>query len=88
MRIPEIRDRLKEIAAENGIPEIASLADELTRRHPGKRAPVESTPFTEELAAQIRQYAAAHPKMTQVAIGRVFGVNQGRVSEATRGYRH
>ena len=88
MRIPEIRDRLKEIAAESGISEIAILADELTRRHPRKRAPIESTPFTPELAAQIRAYAAAHPNMTQVAVGKVFGVNQGRVSEATRGYRH
>lgn len=88
MRIPEIRDRLKEIAAESGIPEIASLAEELTRRPARKRAPIESRTFTPELAAEIRQYVATHPTMTQVAVSRVFGVNPGRVSEATRGYRH
>lgn len=88
MRIPEIRDRLKEIAAESGNPEIASLAEELTRRRPRKRAPVTSAPFTPELAAQIRQYVAAHPTMSNQAVGRVFNVNGGRVSEATRGYRH
>lgn len=88
MRIPEIRDRLKEIAAESGNSEIASLADELTRRPARKRAPNESAPFTEELAREIRKYAASHPNMSQAAVAKVFRVNPGRVSEATRGYRH
>lgn len=87
MRIPEIKTRLLEIARENGIDEVATLALQLTRRSPTKRAPVQSKRMTDKLAHEIREFARSNPDMTQAAIGRVFNVNPGRVSEAVRGFR-
>lgn len=87
MRIPDIQDRLIEIAHEIGNSEIERLARKLSRRSPTRKAPNSSEPMTDKKAAQIRQYAKDNPRMTQVEIGRRFGVNQGRVSEALRGFR-
>jgi hypothetical protein len=87
MRIPEIRDRLLQIAAMHRIPEIERLAHQLTRRAPKRMAPRSSEAMTDEKAAGIRQFARDNPTMTQVDIGRHFNVNQGRVSEALRGFR-
>lgn len=87
MRIPEIQTRLLEIARENGMDEVASLALQLTRRSPKKRAPASSKPMTAKLAHEIREFSRSNPDMTQAAIGRVFNINQGRVSEAVRGFR-
>lgn len=81
MRIPEIRKELAEISGR-----LAVLADELNRRS-GPRAPSTSERIDAELAATIRKYAKTFPDMTQADIGRVFNVNQGRVSEAIRGKR-
>jgi hypothetical protein len=88
MRIPEIRERLNELAATLACPELATLADELKRRPVRRRAERVSTPVTPELRTAIRAYHTAHPAMTQAEIGRVFNVNPGRVSEALRGWRH
>lgn len=87
MRIPDIQARLREKAAEHGDSEIATLADELSRRPSSGRAPRRSRPMTPALAAQIRQFKKLHPDMGHDAIGRQFNVNQGRVSEALKGKR-
>ena len=56
MKIPEVANQIREIAekikASRPIEadELMQLADELRRRPPGPRAPVESTPMTPELA--------------------------------------
>lgn len=87
MRIPEIAERLRDLAAERGIPELTGLADELRRRPAGRRAPAKSQPMSDELAAQIRAFRTANPRLSQVEISRRFNVNQGRVSEALKGKR-
>lgn len=80
--IPEIRDRLRELAEEHGIDELNHLADELYRRPPTRRAPTRSQPLTPALAAQIRVYFRENPRMHQQEIANYFNVNHGRVSEA------
>lgn len=80
--IPEIRERMRELAAELGVDELNQLADEMYRKQPAKRAPVRSPKLTPELAEEIRQYAASHPDAHQQDIAEKFGVNHGRVSEA------
>ncbi|MGA2313867.1 MAG: hypothetical protein ABSF87_16105 [Xanthobacteraceae bacterium] len=93
MKIPEVAKRMREIAkliqsdhpGESG--ELLELADELKRRFSGPRAPATSTPMTPELAEEIREYAEANPSMSHQAIGEVFNVNLGRVSEAIIGKR-
>ena len=85
MTIPEIRDRLIELADAHGIAELRELASGLHRRRARRKAPVRSRPITAALAASIRAAAAADPKAAQHAIATRFGVNQGRVSEALSG---
>lgn len=82
LSIPEVRDRLRELADEHDIEELHDLADQMYRKSARKRAPVRSPKLTPELAEEIRQYAAAHPEAHQQDIAEKFGVNHGRVSEA------
>lgn len=85
--IPEIRERLLEIAAEHGIPEVADLAHETRREFHGRKAPVESAAVTPELAERVRRYATENPRASMLKIGVKFGLNQGRVSEIMFGKR-
>jgi len=87
MRIPEIRDRLHELADAYNLPELRELAGELNRRPPVRVAEVTSTPMTGQLAAEIRHYARRHPGASFARIAGVFGVNPGRVSEVISGKR-
>lgn len=87
MRVPEVADRLRELAVEKALPELAGLADELRRRRPVRKAKPVSAPMTEERKAQIRAYAKANPTLTYAAIASLFKVNIGRISEALRGFR-
>jgi len=87
MRIPEIADRLRDLAAERGLPELVGLADELRRRPAGPRPPAVSQPMSEDLAESIRALKQSSPRMTQVEIARKLQVNQGRVSEVLKGKR-
>jgi hypothetical protein len=82
LSIPEIRDRLRELADEHGIDELRELADQMYRRSGRRRAPARSPKLTPKLAEEIRQYAAANPAAHQQDIAEKFGVNHGRVSEA------
>ncbi len=87
MRIPEIRDRLLEIANSTGIREIEALANKLKRRPSKRRAQPVSRVMTPELKQEIREYYKANPGAAQTEIAKLFNVNQGRVSEALRGIR-
>lgn len=87
MKIPQVADRLREIAAEAGLSELSRLADELRRRPAGRKARPTSTPMTDELARQIRDCRRANPALSQVDIARRFRVNQGRISEVLKGKR-
>lgn len=87
MKIPEVAERLRLIAAEAGIAELQSLADELRRRPAGRKARPSAAPMTDELARQIRECRRANPALAQVEIARRFNVNQGRVSEVLKGVR-
>ncbi|WP_099863794.1 hypothetical protein [Pararhizobium haloflavum] len=87
MRIPDIRNRLIEKAAQHNDRELAVLAEHLRRRKPEKRAPNSSQPMTPELKVLIQAYSLAHSKASYEEIARKFNVNIGRVSEALRGIR-
>jgi predicted metal-dependent phosphoesterase TrpH len=80
--IPEIRERLRELATEHGLPELRQLAEETIRRPAVRRAPTRNKTPTPELAERIRNYARRHPRAHQQDIAQHFGVNAGRVSEA------
>ena len=93
MKLPEVAERLRDIAekiaADRPVEaaELTDLADQCRRRPSPARAPRTSTPMTEELVQEIREYADANPAMSQQEIANAFGVNHGRVSEALRGKR-
>lgn len=80
--IPEIRDRMREIADTHGIGELNDLADEMYRKRAIKRAKTRSAHLTPELAEKIRQYVDSHPNLHQRDVAQHFDVNPGRVSEA------
>jgi hypothetical protein len=94
MKIPEVASRIRAIAEQiQGLcpaqsNELIELADELRRRPSvAPRAPATSTPMTDELAQDIRDYAEANPGMSHQEIAVEFNVNHGRVSEAISGKR-
>ena len=87
MRLPEIADRLRDIAIEEGFWELCDPANEISRRRAKKVAPIKSRKLTPAVEAQIRQLNTAHPSMSQVEIARLVGVNPGRVSETLYGKR-
>lgn len=87
MSIPEVRDRLRELAEEYGLEELDFLADQMYREYKNGRAPVRSPLVTAEVAKEIRAYKQANPDAHQQDIAEKFGVNHGRVSEALNGDR-
>lgn len=87
MTIPEVRERLYELADELHQPELKQLADELRRHYHGHRAPAISRHLDKDLSVQIREYVREHPDETMHLVGVHFKVNQGRVSEALFGKR-
>jgi hypothetical protein len=87
MRIPEIQERLFAIAQQTANPEIAALAQALSRRRPLKRAAITSEPMTDELRDRIRHMARSCPQLSQKQIADAHNVHSGRVSETLRGKR-
>lgn len=83
--IPELRNRLRELADEHELDELHGIADEMFRNSPVRRAAPNSAALTPELAKKIRAFAAKNPKMHQREIAQKFNVNPGRVSEAMNG---
>jgi hypothetical protein len=88
MTIPEIRERMHELADIYGIQELHFLAEQTRRRTPVRhvRRPRQASPDA-EMEQAIRAFARQHPEATMFDIGRRFNVNQGRVSEAIGGFR-
>jgi hypothetical protein len=81
--IPAAQEKLRKWAVEWGKPELAVLADQMYRRKPKyPRAKPQRRSLTPGKAKRIREYKEANPTMSNRDIGREFGVDAGRVSEA------
>lgn len=80
--IPQVRDRLREIADELGVEELHELADDMHRNTAVSRAARRSATLTSKLASDIRAFKKKNPKLHQRDIAQKFNVNPGRVSEA------
>ncbi|MBV7258827.1 hypothetical protein [Erythrobacter crassostreae] len=80
--IPDLRQRIREIADEENLDELHDIADEMHRNSPIRRAKNQSQTLTPELAKKIRDFAKKHPNMHQRDIAPKFNVNPGRVSQA------
>lgn len=87
MRIPEIRDRMHELADEHGIPELHRLAEETRRRSPIRRAPPRWPRLSAEVQQQVREAFASNPAAGVRDLANRFNTSIGRISEAVRGFR-
>jgi hypothetical protein len=87
MILKEVAARLRVLAQDHGISELADLADEIPRRPPVAKAQPKSRKMTPLIAAQIRELHLRNPNLSQAEIGRMVGVNAGRVSETLAGRR-
>jgi hypothetical protein len=87
LTIPQIRTRLIEIAGENGLPEVAELAEATRRRYHGRRSMIHARKVNEKLAGAVRQYVRQHPEEHYEEVARHFGIKGGRVSEIMHGKR-
>lgn len=87
MRIPEVRERLRELAIELQAPELNELADELHRRRlrPARRP--RGPALTEQMKREIRLFAEKHPTLRLQDLAEVFQTNQGRIHETLYGVR-
>ncbi|HYW90046.1 MAG TPA: hypothetical protein VFB50_19895 [Chloroflexota bacterium] len=95
MTIPEVRRAFLAIAnslaikgnCNDEVRGIRVLVEEMKRRPAVRQAPVKAQPATPAMYDRIRAFAKEHPDMPNRDIGRVFGVDGGRVSEALAGFR-
>lgn len=87
MTLPEIRERMIQLAALHNLPELRTLAEHTRRRRNCQPAPIVSAPVTDETRQAVREFAAANPEMTMHNIATHFDLNQGRVSEILYGKR-
>lgn len=87
MRIPEIRDRMHELADQHGIPELHELAEQTRRRPPIRRAPPRWPRLSEGRKQQVREAFAANPRLGVRELANRFNTSIGRISEAVRGFR-
>lgn len=87
MRIPEIRDRLHELADEHGLPELHHLAEETRRRSPIKRASAKYPALSDEQAGEVRRIYKATQSLGVRDLANMYKTSVGRISEAIRGFR-
>ncbi len=87
MKIPEIRDRLHELADEHGIAELHDLAEETRRRSPLRVTRKRWPRLTLEQQQAVRDTFAARPDLGHRELADMFRTSIGRVSEAIRGFR-
>ena len=57
----------------------------MTRLQTKPKTPSESRKVTREMASKVLEYYSRHPQKSCRAIGEVFKINQGRVSEIIAG---
>ena len=86
LTIPQIRERLFELAIYHNNPELADLA-RATYRRSYKRAPSTRSGLDRKLKASIRAFVKENPETAFQDVANIFGVNPGRVSEALHGKR-
>ena len=86
LTIPQIRERLYELAEIHSDPELKALAD-ATYRRSYTRAATTRKSLDEDTKANIRDFVAENPDMAFQDIANIFDVNPGRVSEALHGKR-
>jgi hypothetical protein len=94
-KIPQARERLHTLAAllelgltsaEEASWEIRDIIQEdMFRPPPVRRAPDQSPTPDEYDRQAMREYAEGHPAVPLREVGRLFGFDAGRVSEAIRG---
>ena len=94
MTIPQCRERLNEIAEmlptmtfAKAQEEIRKVIEQMHRRPAVRRAQTRSVKMTPELRRHIANMASARPDLSYQAIGQLYGVSAGRVSEAVAGFR-
>ena len=87
MTIPEVRERLFELAEDLQLPELSRLAQQLFRRKNQKLTKARHRTPDRATQQEIRDYHEAHPDLGMFEIGIHFNVNQARVSEAIYGKR-
>ena len=87
MRIPEIRDRMHELADEYDIPELHDLAEETRRRSPLRRVRSRWPRLTEVQKEAVRAMFDAYPTLGVRDLADQFDTSIGRISEAIRGFR-
>jgi len=87
MRIPEIRDRLHQLAKDLNCEELSSLAEATKRRAPLRRAAPRYPRLTEEQQVEVRKAFEANPTLGLNDMAHMFGTNIGRISTAIRGFR-
>ena len=86
MKLPQIRQRLYELALELREPELNDLADQMARRK-SVRAPRHSMPMSVDMRAKIKALHKAEPDLPLNRIAAALDINPGRVSETLRGFR-
>lgn len=85
--IPQIRDRLHELADEHGIEELHELAEETKRRSPVRRARARRLKLTDDMRREIVELAEAFPDASYDELNETLNVGIGRISEALAGFR-
>lgn len=85
--MPEIRARLKELAWELDCPELSQLADATFRRRCQPVARAKARKVTLEIVQGVRRARENNPGMSQRELGRLFGIDGGRVNEIINGFR-
>ena len=87
MRIPEIRDRLHQLADEHGITELHDLAEETRRRPAIRRTPARWPRLNEDQKAAVRSTFVGRPELGVRELADLYRSSIGRISEAIRGFR-
>jgi hypothetical protein len=87
--VPQARELLKEALGCDMSEEAREIVSEalgmMTRTYIKPKTRVESRKVTRQMAEQVLRYYNNHPDQSCRAIGEVFTINQGRVSEIIAG---
>jgi hypothetical protein len=87
LTIPQVRERLYELSDQWRIPELRWLADATIRRTLTHKARAQQKKITPDVVLDVRAFVEDHPRTHQRKVGRIFGIDGGRVHEILHGYR-